>query len=134
MNKIIISGRLTKDGELRTTDSGKTVYSGSVAVNRKYKKEDGTYDADFFNFVYWNCNEKFAEYLKKGKQILVEGSLQTRTYEDKEKNKKYVVEIVAERIELIGEGKKEEKVEVPQNTTTKYEEHEIELSDADLPF
>lgn len=134
MNKIIISGRLTKDGELRTTESGKSVYSGSVAVNRNFKNKDGEYESDFFNIVYWNCSDKFTQYLKKGRQVLVEGSLQTRTYEDKEKNKKSVVEVIAERIELIGEGKKEEKVEVPQNTKTEYEEHEIELTDADLPF
>ncbi len=136
MNKIIVSGRLTKDGETRTTESGKSVYSGSVAVNRKFKKEDGTYDTDFFNFVYWNVSDKFSQYLKKGKAVIIEGSLQNRSYEDKDKNKRYVTEIIAERIELTGESKKEVETEVVQEMkhTTDYQENEIVLEDSDLPF
>jgi len=136
MNKIIVSGRLTKDGELRTTESGKSVYSGSVAVNRNFKNKEGNYDADFFNIVYWNCSDKFAQYLKKGKAVIVEGSLQNRNYEDKEGNKKYITEILAERIELTGESKKEESTEPVQEMKAKtdYEENEIVLTDADLPF
>lgn len=136
MNKIIVTGRLTKDGETRTTESGKSVYSGSVAVNRKFKKEDGTYDTDFFNFVYWNVSDKFSQYLKKGKAVIIEGSLQNRSYEDKDKNKRYVTEIIAERIELIGESKKEVETEVVQEMkhTTDYQENEIVLEDSDLPF
>lgn len=136
MNKIIVSGRLTKDGEVRTTESGKSVYSGSIAVNRKYKKEDGTYDTDFFNIVYWNLSDKFSQYLKKGKAVIIEGSVQNRNYEDKEGNKKYVTEIIAERIELTGDSKKEESTETVQELkhTTDYEEHDVVLTDADLPF
>lgn len=137
MNKIIVAGRLTKDGETRTTESGKAVYSGSVAVNRKFKNKDGEYEADFFNFVYWNINDNFSKYLKKGKQVIIEGSLQNRTYE-KDGQKKYVTEIIAERIELTGEVKKEEKpVEEPIadiQHTTDYQEEQIVLTDADLPF
>lgn len=136
MNKIIVSGRLTKDGETRTTESGKSVYSGSVAVNRRFKKEDGTYETDFFNFVYWNVSDKFSQYLKKGRAVIIEGSLQTRSYEDKDKNKRYVTEIIAERIELTGESKKEESTEPIQEMKTKtdYQENEIVLNDSDLPF
>lgn len=136
MNKIIVAGRLTKDGEVRTTDAGKTVCSGSVAVNRRFKNTDGTYDTDFFNFSYWNCSEKFGQYLTKGRAVIIEGSLQTRSYEDKDKNKRYVTEIIAERVELIGEGKKEVETEVVQEMkhTTDYQETEIVLKDSDLPF
>ena len=140
MNKIMISGRLTKDGELRTTDSGKQVYSGSVAVNRNFKSKDGEYDTDFFNFVYWNVSDKFSQYLKKGRAVIIEGSLQTRTYDDKDGNKKHVTEIIAERVELSGDSKKEsgtepvQEVEIPQNTKTEYDDHEIEIGDDDLPF
>ena len=140
MNKIIVSGRLTKDGETRTTESGKSVYSGSVAVNRNFRNKEGNYDADFFNFVYWNVSDKFKDYLKKGKGVLIEGSLQTRTYEDKDKNKKHITEIIAERIELIGEGKKEQhdKPEGTEfdtlHTKTEYKQPEVQLEDADLPF
>lgn len=138
MNKIIVAGRLTKDGETRTTESGKSVYSGSVAVNRNFKNKDGNYDTDFFNFVYWNVSDKFSQYLKKGRTVIIEGSLQNRNYEDKDGNKKYVTEIIAERIELTGENKKENaesvKNEIPQNIKTDYQEKEIVLNDSDLPF
>lgn len=142
MNKIIVAGRLTKDGETRTTESGKAVYSGSIAVNRKFKNKDGEYDTDFFNFVYWNISDNFSKYLKKGKAVIIEGSLQNRTYDDKDGNKRHVTEIIAERIELTGEIKKEEKTEEPVASepiqdikhTTDYEEKDIVLTDADLPF
>lgn len=133
MNKIIVSGRLTKDGETRSTESGKQVYSGSVAVNRKFKNKDGEYETDFFNFTYWNINDKFSQYLKKGKQVVIEGNLQNRSYEDKDGNKKHITEIIAERIELTGENKKE----IPEqqmNTKTEYQENQIVLEDSDLPF
>lgn len=138
MNKIIVSGRLTKDGETRTTESGKSVYSNSIAVNRNYKNKEGNYETDFFNFVYWNVSEKFREYLKKGRAVIIEGSLQTRNYDDKDGNKKYVTEIIAERVELTGENKKEEntdsvKEEIPQNIKTEYQDTVV-INDDDLPF
>ncbi len=136
MNKIIVTGRLTKDGETRTTESGKQVYSNSVAVRRRFKNKDDEYETDFFNFVYWNISDKFSQYLKKGKAVVIEGSLQTRTYDDKDANKKYVTEIIAERIELAGESKKEESTEPVQELkhTTDYDDNEIVLGDNDLPF
>lgn len=141
MNKIVVSGRLTKDGETRSTESGKQVYSGSVAVNRNFKNKNGEYEADFFNFVYWNINDKFSKYLTKGKPVIIEGSIQNRNYEDKDGNKKYITEIIAERIELTGENKKQESTEPVQEEsvenmkyTTDYKENEIVLTDADLPF
>lgn len=136
MNKIIVSGRLTKDGEVRSTESGKQVYSGSVAVRRNYKNKNDEYETDFFNFVYWNISDKFSQYLKKGKAVIIEGNLQNRTYDDKDGNKKYVTEIIVERVELTGESKKEESTEPVQEMKTKtdYEETEIVLTDADLPF
>lgn len=133
MNKIIVSGRLTKDGEIRTIESGKQVYSGSIAVNRKFKNKDGEYETDFFNFTYWNINEKFSQYLKKGKSIIIEGNLQNRSYEDKDGNKKHITEIIAESIELIGESKKEIQ-EQQMNTKTIYQENQIVLEDNDMPF
>lgn len=126
MNKIIVSGRLTKDGETRTTESGKQVYSGSIAVNRKFKNKDGEYETDFFNFTIWNINEKFSQYLKKGKPVIIEGHLQNRSYDDKEGNKKHITEIMVERIELIG-GEKKDNTEQLQETAN-------ENDDYSLPF
>lgn len=137
MNKIIVAGRLTKDGETRTTESGKSVYSNSVAVNRNYKNKDGEYDTDFFNFVYWNINDNFSKYLKKGKPVIIEGTLQNRSYDDKDGKKKYVTEIIAERIELTGEVKKEENPSDQEDFeemkyTTDYQGEAI--PDSELPF
>lgn len=139
MNKIMVSGRLTKDGETRSTESGKHVYSGSIAVNRKFKNKDGEYETDFFNFVYWNINDKFSEYLKKGKPVIIEGYLQNRNYEAQDGTKRYVTEIIAERIELTGDIKKQEKEKSEESIqaikhSTEYEEKNIVLTDADLPF
>lgn len=133
MNKIIVSGRLTKDGETRTIESGKQVYSNSIAVNRKFKNKDGEYETDFFNFTYWNINDKFSQYLKKGKSIIIEGNLQNRSYKDKDGNKKHITEIIVESIELIGESKKEIQ-EQQMNTKTIYQENQIVLEDNDMPF
>lgn len=133
MNKIIVSGRLAKDGETRTIESGKQVYSNSIAVNRKFKNKDREYETDFFNFTYWNINEKFSQYLKKGKSIIIEGNLQNRSYKDKNGDKKHITEIIVESIELIGESKKEIQ-EQQMNTKTIYQENQIVLEDNDMPF
>lgn len=144
MNKVILVGRLTKDGEVRTTDADIKLYSSSIAVNRRFKNVDGTYDADFFNFTLWRVSDEFVKYLKKGKQILIEGRIQNRTYDDKDGNKKYVTDVIAERIELLGgnEHKEDtqsttqtEQLDIPMNTTSNYDEDsDIQLSDSDLPF
>lgn len=103
MNKIILMGRLTKDPDVRFTQAGKQVTTFSLAVNR-YGKDAG---ADFFNCVAW---EKLAEVvgnnLSKGRQCLVEGRLQNRSYEASDGTKRYVTEVVAQNVEFVG-GKKD---------------------------
>lgn len=138
MNKIIVSGRLTKDGEVRTTDADLKVYNSSIAVNRKIKNTDGSYDADFFNFTLWKPSDNLLQYLKKGQAVLLEGRIQTRKYEKNGENRT-ATEIIVESLELIGSKKEENtepNVEVPQNTKTVYEDHnsDIEIEDDDLPF
>ena len=142
MNKIIVTGRLTKDGEVRTTDADLKIYNSSIAVNRPFKNKDGNYDADFFNFVLFKPHDNLLKYLKKGQAVLLEGRLQSRNYEDKDGNKKYVTEIIVSRIELTGSSGKSDTtqpapdVEVPQNYSTEYssDDSDIVLTDADLPF
>ena len=138
MNKIFISGRLTKDGEVRTTDADIKVYNSSVAVNRRIKNTDGTYDADFFNITLWKPSDNLIKYLKKGQGVLIEGRVQNRKYE-KDGENRTITEIIVENLELIGSKKEENtepNVEVPQNTKTVYEDHnsDIEIEDDDLPF
>lgn len=82
MNKAILVGRLTRDAELRTTGSGTSVCSFTLAVNRRFKNADGNYDADFINCVAWRAQAEFiSKHFKKGDMFGVVGNLQTRIYE-----------------------------------------------------
>lgn len=101
MNKAILVGRLTKDVELRTTASGVSTCTFTVAVNRRFKNAEGGYDADFINCVAWRQSAEFvAKYFKRGDWIGVSGSIQTRNYE-KDGHKVYVTEINAEEIDFV---------------------------------
>ncbi len=102
MNKCIFVGNLTRDPELTTTTSGVSVCRFSIAVNRTYTNANGEREADFINIVAWRgLGENCAKYLAKGRKVCVCGSLQTRSYDDKDGNKRYVSEIVAEDVEFI---------------------------------
>lgn len=136
MNRIEITGRLTKDGEYRETEKVK-VYAGSIAIQRNFKNKDGNYDADFFNFKLFSPSEKLLKYLKKGKSVAIAGRLQSRSYDDTDGNKKYITEIIVEHLELTGAKEtSQEDAEIPQNTTTEYDtvNSDIQLDDSDLPF
>lgn len=100
MNKVILIGRLCADVEARHTNSGKTVSTYRLAVDRQFKTE-GQPEADFLTCVAFGNNGDFAaKYLHKGMKIAVEGRIQTRTYEDKDGKKVYVTEIVVGRHEF----------------------------------
>lgn len=102
MNKSFFIGNLTKDPELRTTQSGKAVASFTIAVNRRFKDKGGDPVTDFFPVVTWDkLAESCARYLAKGKKVAVSGELQTRSYEDKNGVKRYVTEIVADEVEFL---------------------------------
>lgn len=103
MNKIILSGNLTKDPEVRYTPNGKAFAKTSIAVNRRFKNPQGNYDSDFFNLVAWDKTaEFFGKYLRKGSRILVEGRLQNNIYTDKEGKKHYSEDVVVENVEFAG--------------------------------
>lgn len=96
MNKVILTGRLTRDPEIRYTQSGKAVARMSLAVNRTFNKDQ----ADFFTLVAWEKQAEFCgRYLKKGSSIVVEGRIENNNYE-KDGVKHYADQIVAERIEF----------------------------------
>ena len=102
MNKIILTGRLTKDVEVRYTPSQKIVATFSLAVNRDYKNAQGDYDADFFNVIIWGKPAELAgNTLKKGNKILVEGRVQNRSYTANDGSKKYVTEVIANNFEYL---------------------------------
>jgi single-strand DNA-binding protein len=102
MNKFYGIGNLTKDVELRATQSGKAVASFTIAVNRRFKNQAGEAVTDFFPVTVWGqLAEVCGRYLAKGKKVAVVGELQTRSYDDKQGVKRYVTEIVADEVEFL---------------------------------
>lgn len=103
MNKVILIGRLTKDPELRRTNTDVPVVQFTLAVNRQYTNREGEREADFISCVIWRQQaENFAKYLHKGSLIGVEGQLQTRSYDDVQTGtKRYITEVIVERFEFL---------------------------------
>lgn len=132
LNVVCLMGRLTREPELRTTASGVSVTSFTLAVERVYVKQGEERLADFIDVVAWRNTADFVcKYFRKGQLIAVQGSIQTRTYTDKDGNKRKAVEVVAGNVHFA-EGKK--KAEEPVHTTPDVEYEESTLSDDDLPF
>ena len=103
INKVILMGRLTKNPELRHTDSGKAVCNFSIAVSEGYGENQRT---EFINCVAWNKTAEFVEkYFTKGRMIIVDGRISTRTWEGQDGKKNYVTEVVANQVSF-GESKK----------------------------
>ena len=103
INTAVIMGRLTADPELKTTTSGLSVLSFSVAVERNYQKEGEEKAVDFINVVAWRKTAEFvSKYFHKGSMIAVDGSIQTRKYEDKDGNKRTAFEILANTVSFCG--------------------------------
>jgi single-strand DNA-binding protein len=129
MNKIYLIGNTTKDAEKSETQSGVAVCRFSIAVNRDYANADGTKITDFFNITTWRgLAETCGKFLSKGSKVAIVGSLQNRSYEDKDGIKRTVTEIVASEVEFLST-KKEDKEEKP----TQIEMQEVD-DDSDLPF
>ena len=129
MNKIILSGNLTKDVELRYTPSGKAFARVGIGVSRKVKNSDGKYDSDFFNLVAWDKTaEFFGRYLAKGSKVLIEGRLQNNDYTDKNGVKHYAVDVIVENVEFAG-SKVEKKSDEPKD-----EFDGTPVNDDDMPF
>jgi len=104
VNKVILIGHLGRDAETRFTPSGVAVTKFSVATNRRWKdQQTGEWkeETDWANIVLWR-QENLANYLTKGKQVYVEGRLQTRSYDDKDGKKQYMTEVVADDVLLLG--------------------------------
>lgn len=103
INRVVLVGRLTRDPELRSVGSNNAkVCSFTLAVDSRFKGQDGQRTADFIPCVIWNRPaEVLAQYTKKGSLIGVEGRIQTRSYENKDGNKVYVVEVNCESMQLL---------------------------------
>ena len=129
LNKIIAMGRLTATPELKTTGSGTSVCSFTLASDRDYKAKDAERETDWLDCVAWRGTAEFiSKYFDKGRMMVVEGRLQTRTYEDKNGNKRKATEIVVDNA-YFGDSKRD----TDTHTHTDNEFSEIP-DNGDLPF
>jgi len=149
-NRIILVGRLVADPELRQTPNGTNVTSFAIAVDRAFSSRDGERQTDFIDVVAWRQTAEFiCRYFNKGKVILVEGSLQTRTYTDKNDQKRKAWEVVADNARFVGSKSESEGsggrsfAPAPQETAAPAPAYsagsvedfaEIDDDDGDLPF
>ena len=102
MNKVFLIGNLTKDPEMRSTQSGVAVCNFAIAVNRRFKNANGEQETDFLNVIAWRqLAELCGKYLVKGRKVAVTGSIQTRTYEAKDGSKRTAWDIVADEVEFL---------------------------------
>ena len=103
INSVVLMGRLTADPEIRTTTTGKSVCSFSIAVDRSYSKNAEERQADFINIVAWENTANFVcRYFSKGSMIAIQGQIQTRRYEDKTGAKRTAFEVVAREVSFCG--------------------------------
>ena len=139
LNKIFIMGRLTRDPELRTTNSGTSVASFSLAVDRNYKGADGEKETDFIDCVAWRSTAEFAaKYFTKGRMAVVEGRLQIRPWTDKEGNNCRSAEVIVDNM-YFGDSKRDgdtggaRPASGPVNVSAN-DWQEVDEDEGDLPF
>ena len=101
MNQATVMGRLTHDPELKTTKSGVSVSSNTIAVNRRQKDSEGNYIVDFIDFTVWKGTAEYlCNYVKKGDTVILSGEIHQEKYEDRNGNQRSKYEIVGQSIEL----------------------------------
>ena len=154
MNKVVLIGRLSRDPELRHTTSGMAVCQINVAISRRVAAGRDP-ETDFINVVVWDKQaENVSKYLSKGRQVAVEGRIQTRSYDNNEGKKTYVTEVIATNVEFLGSAsdntsKQSVEDENPFDVEPQAETQEslsvdndpfaafgekVEISDSELPF
>ena len=136
LNVVVLSGRLTAEPELKTTQNGVSVCSFSIAVERRYRQGEEK-QADFINIVAWRSSAEFvSKYFKKGQMIAIRGAIQTRRYQDKDGNNRTAFEVVADEVHFSESKKSESKPNIdvdPNNDPLKNFVEDNSL-DGDLPF
>ena len=130
INSITITGRATKDTELRTTNSGKNVATISVAVNGRQE------EVSYFDVICWEKTAEIAsQYITKGKQIAVDGRLQQRKWQDTDGANRYAVEIVANQLKLLGSSEGTQATAKSKDVILQdISDDEIDISSLDIPF
>ena len=142
INNTVLVGRLTKDVELRYTQSNVAVATFTLAVNRSFKNENSDREADFINCVMWRQQaENLANWAKKGALIGTTGRIQTRSYDNQQGQRVYVTEVVAEQFQLLEskgqQGNQEQQRQARQQApdfSRSANANPLDISDDDLPF
>lgn len=138
MNSVIIIGRMATDPEAFTTQSGISRSSFKVAVQRDHKNQNGTHDADFLPVVAWRQTADYVnKYMRKGSRIAVNGSIQTRTYDAQDGSKRYVTEIIADRVEGLGDPNRDGQQQASRQASPQAQPSMndfTEVDDDQLPF
>lgn len=130
MNKTILIGRVTKDIDLKSTASGKSVVQFTLAVNRDYKNAEGNYDADFIPCVAFEQRAGvISKYVHKGDRLGVFGSIRTRTFDKQDGSKGYATEVIVEGFEFL-ESKKDKPTDAVSTEAVEFEA----IDDDELPF
>jgi len=143
INRVVLTGRLTRDPELKYLSNGVGVANFGIAVNRPYKNQQGENEADFFNCVVWRKQaENVANYLNKGSQVAIDGRLQSRRYKNKEGRQVTVIEIQADSVQFLdnkgktttNEQKSQNEATSPNDDPFKGAGEPIDINSDDLPF
>ncbi|MBN2499989.1 MAG: single-stranded DNA-binding protein [Anaerolineales bacterium] len=127
LNKVMIIGHLGRDPEMRYTPSGRPVTTFSVATSRSWKSADGEQhsETEWFNVVTWgSLAEICKQYLSKGRQVYIEGRLQTRRWEDDDGNKRTTTEIIAKEMVMLGERRRDQEKETEEDLPDSFSDEE----------
>jgi single stranded DNA-binding protein (ssb) len=129
INNVVLVGRMTRDAELRMTQSNTAVASFTLAVNRPFKNQNGEREADFINCVIWRqAAENLANWCKKGALVGITGNIQTRNYENQQGQRVYVTEVLANNFQLLESRNQQQSSNNPPANDS------MDISDEDLPF
>lgn len=139
INNVVLVGRIVRDPELRYTPQNTGVATFTLAVNRRFKNAQGEREADFINCVIWRQPaENLANWAKKGTLVGITGSIQVRNYENKEGQRVYVTEVLADNFQMLESRNQEQQAQQTQPKKQKQEDpfggSPMEVSDDDLPF
>lgn len=135
LNKICLVGRMTKDPELKYLQNGTAVTTFTLAVDRTFKNKNGKREADFINIVVWRKQaENVANYTHKGSLVAVAGRIQTRSYEGKDGQRRYITEVVAEEVHFLDSKKQSNNSNYSSSSDLPDGLYPIDGDEEELPF
>lgn len=135
LNRVVLIGRLTKDPELRYTPNGVAVASFTLAVNRSRLNQLGEREADFIPIVVWQKQaENCANYIGKGSLVAVDGRIQVRTYDDKDGQRRWITEVIAENVRFLDKRDSSGAQDVGSAGSVSNVGNEVEFNDEEIPF